>query len=202
MSLYDDLGVKKGASRDEIKKSYRRKAQKEHPDKGGSKETFHAIQKAYAVLGDYSRRAHYDATGEDGRAPSIREEALTVLSSVFMQILNNVDTDHTNVVQEISNFLQGEVRKMLQEIKNHQTGIAKRERALKRLKYVGNGPNIMEQMIQADIDGRKRGLEMGNHKNEVFAEAIRMLGDYSWQASPVTAADMPHLFRGARAWTP
>jgi DnaJ family protein A protein 2 len=51
---------------DEIKKAYRQKALKEHPDRGGDKEKFQAIQQAYEVLFDKEKRDLYDKYGEDG----------------------------------------------------------------------------------------------------------------------------------------
>ena len=42
-SYYDILGVKKTASADEIKKAFRKLAQKHHPDAGGDEETFKEV---------------------------------------------------------------------------------------------------------------------------------------------------------------
>ncbi len=61
---YKTLGVDKGASADDIKKSYRKLARKYHPDanKGDSKaeERFKEISEAYTVLSDEKRRKEYD----------------------------------------------------------------------------------------------------------------------------------------------
>jgi molecular chaperone DnaJ len=61
---YKVLGVTKGASADEIKKSYRKLARKYHPDanKGDSsaEEKFKEISEAYNVLSDDKRRKEYD----------------------------------------------------------------------------------------------------------------------------------------------
>lgn len=61
---YKALGVSKGASADEIKKSYRKLARKYHPDanKGdtASEERFKEISEAYNVLSDPKRRKEYD----------------------------------------------------------------------------------------------------------------------------------------------
>jgi DnaJ-class molecular chaperone len=47
---YEILGVQPGASEDEIKRAYRKKAMKHHPDKGGDPEEFKKIQGAYDRL--------------------------------------------------------------------------------------------------------------------------------------------------------
>lgn len=68
MSYYDELGLSKTASDEEIKKSYRRLAHKYHPDKGGSSEDaakFKKANEAYQVLSDKQKRAEYDQFGHD-----------------------------------------------------------------------------------------------------------------------------------------
>src|SRR5215470_11030077 len=66
-SLYDTLGVKKGASADEIKKAYRKLARKYHPDANqgdkGAEERFKQVQTAYDVLSDEEKRKAYDRFG-------------------------------------------------------------------------------------------------------------------------------------------
>ena len=90
MSLYDDLGVGKQATKEQIKRAYRKMAKRHHPDSNGgngSAEEFHAIALAYEVLSDPKRRARYDATGntQDGPKGSIEEKARQRLVSIFMQ---------------------------------------------------------------------------------------------------------------------
>ena len=63
---YDLLGVDKDASFDQIKKAYRKKALKEHPDKGGDPDKFKEITNAYETLSDKDKRELYDQYGEEG----------------------------------------------------------------------------------------------------------------------------------------
>jgi len=67
---YKLLGVNKNASKDEIKKSYRKLAMKYHPDKtSGDKtaeERFKKISEAYAVLSDKEKRRQYNTFGSAG----------------------------------------------------------------------------------------------------------------------------------------
>jgi molecular chaperone DnaJ len=63
---YKILGVPKSASKDEIKKAYRKLAHKHHPDKGGDEKTFKKISEAYHVLSNDKKREQYDMFGKSG----------------------------------------------------------------------------------------------------------------------------------------
>jgi len=60
---YKILGVEKGASKDEVKKAFRKAAHEHHPDKGGDEAKFKEINEAYQVLGDEKKRQQYDQFG-------------------------------------------------------------------------------------------------------------------------------------------
>lgn len=61
---YEILGIKKGASDDEIKRAYRRLAHEYHPDKaGGNEAKFKEINEAYQMLSDKQKRQQYDQFG-------------------------------------------------------------------------------------------------------------------------------------------
>merc|ERR1719272_1796722 len=68
--LYDALGVSPGASASEIKKAYRKKAMKYHPDKNkgdtAAEEKFKMCSAAYDVLSDDEKKQTYDMHGEAG----------------------------------------------------------------------------------------------------------------------------------------
>ena len=63
---YELLGVDKNATMDQIKKAFRKKAVKEHPDKGGDLKKWQEITAAYDVLADKDKREMYDQGGEEG----------------------------------------------------------------------------------------------------------------------------------------
>lgn len=60
---YKILGVSKNASPTEIKKAFRKLAQKHHPDKGGDPEKFKEINEAYQILSNSEKKAQYDQFG-------------------------------------------------------------------------------------------------------------------------------------------
>lgn len=63
---YEILGVDKKASKEDIKKAFRKLAHKYHPDKGGDEIKFKEINEAYQTLSDDKKRAQYDNFGSTG----------------------------------------------------------------------------------------------------------------------------------------
>ena len=72
MDLYKTLWIEKTASKDEIKKAYRKLAMKYHPDRNnGNKEAetkFKEINEAYSTLSDDGKRQQYDTFWSSGWA--------------------------------------------------------------------------------------------------------------------------------------
>ena len=60
-NFYKELGLKQSATKDEIKSSYRSLVKKHHPDTGGEKDKFLAIQLAWETLNDPIKKAKYDS---------------------------------------------------------------------------------------------------------------------------------------------
>lgn len=71
---YEVLGLKKGASDEEIKKAFRKMAKQYHPDlhpgDAEAEKKFKEINEAYGVLSDADKKSKYDAYGHAGVDPS------------------------------------------------------------------------------------------------------------------------------------
>ena len=71
---YEVLGLKKGATEDEIKKAFRKSALKYHPDRNpGDKEAeekFKEVNEAYSILSDPDKKNKYDRFGFAGVDPN------------------------------------------------------------------------------------------------------------------------------------
>lgn len=80
---YEILGISKDASTAEIKKAYMKLARKHHPDKGGDKEMFQKVSKAYEVLSDETKRSRYDRFGEDGLDGGVGIDPSELFASMF-----------------------------------------------------------------------------------------------------------------------
>jgi molecular chaperone DnaJ len=68
---YEVLGVKKDATKEELKKAYRKLVKKYHPDvnkEEDAEEKFKEVQEAYETLSDEGKRSAYDQYGHAGTA--------------------------------------------------------------------------------------------------------------------------------------
>lgn len=81
--FYDLLEVSPNASEADLKKAYRKRALRLHPDKGGDPELFKEVTHAYEVLSDPEKRSIYDAKGEAGLSEQGGMDAQDLFSQLF-----------------------------------------------------------------------------------------------------------------------
>jgi DnaJ-class molecular chaperone len=106
---YSILGVSEKASREEIRRTFRRLAMKYHPDKNlgnerSAEEKFKEINEAYAVLGDEAKRQRYDRmrkTGFAGYGTQYAGGRYYSQEQVFADAFNN-----PYLVQELARMFQ------------------------------------------------------------------------------------------------
>lgn len=176
MSHYQTLDVPRDATSEDIKRAYRRKASKAHPDKGGSDEQMAALNRAMAVLEDPARREQYDRTGEDGEKPSIEARARQSMFSMFKQALEVTDA---NLVAVVSLAIGSKKTEMLRERHKAQ---AKRERLVRRrgkVKAFDGVENIAHTIIDQEVSACNAALEQIGEIEQVMDQCTRMLKAYT-----------------------
>ena len=105
VDLYDVLGVGHNATSEQIKKAYKKLANKFHPDKErGDEEIFKRINQAYETLIDPLKRQSYDITGiyegtDAIHVKSARESIELAIFNIINQ--NEAHIEYVDIVQTI-----------------------------------------------------------------------------------------------------
>ena len=193
---YAILGVERTATKEEIKKAFRRKASEMHPDKGGADDdAMAAVNVAYEVLSDDERRAAYDATGEDSRGMLMTQaqQGVAQLILQFIQGQNGNGDIMTKVVAELC----GQLAAAEENVSEGERILASFQRASGKLKFKGKGKDYASAMIAARIDELKDKIRRARQNVERIKLGIECAKDYdyevSWNWSPPQGPDGPVL---------
>ena len=112
MSLYDDLGVDQETSQGGLRRAFKHKAGKTHPDKkGGNTEAFKQIQKAYSILSNPEKKKRYDETGQTNTTPVLRQQSINVISELFIKATLKHQLEKRNYWVEIKVSLLEAIQK-------------------------------------------------------------------------------------------
>lgn len=197
--LYETLGVTRDATNDDIRRAFKRKVRKDHPDvAGGDAERFRALVVARDVLADEARRAKYDATGNVDDPPDAFEaNALNLVMAsvehVYRACRNRrLDVAGVDVMGDVRKHIdgqlgdvqarQGEARAEAGRLR----AFAARFKAKKR-----GGVNHVARMVASRADEMERNAASADEMIHVMRRAVEiaMSHDYDWKASPHVAAE-------------
>ena len=123
-NLYAELGLKENATQGEIKSSYRRLVKQHHPDAGGEKDRFLAIQYAWETLNDPSKKAQYDKTLNSLQQPSTfsnenweekvntKKYSSTIKDNEVKNWIKNIYTPTNRFISQIIKPLSQEIKEL------------------------------------------------------------------------------------------
>lgn len=190
--LYSVLGVARGAGGDEIKRAYRSLAKAKHPDVGGSRGEFEAIQQAHEVLIDAERRAKYDATGEiGGPAANPLAGVMEVLDGLLAAVVSQMnDLRGEDVVQLMRDRLREEERKIAQAIAGIPAKAAKIDKLAARF-HCASGENVIRKSLELRAEAMRKQVADATAHREKIRAAIKFLDTYSFD---VESQGMSHIF--------
>jgi curved DNA-binding protein CbpA len=189
--LYQILGIKRAAARDEIQKAYRRKAKSLHPDGGGSVEAFGELSTAYTVLSDSDRRERYDTTGEVVvvRPNNLDASAIEVIAQKLGLVLH-AEQDMTSM--DIAALLEQAIRQDVAEREAQMAGLQRameRARTLRdRVKRKSEGrDNMLARVLDWHESSAKTHIKKNEEAIRSMDRALEMLKDYSFTEDIVLA---------------
>ena len=182
MNLYDKLEVPKNADASTIKKAYRKKAQKAHPDKsGGSEKEFQEVKKAYEVLIDPARRERYDQNGDERAQPPLENQAVTNFATLMINIISRANK-YTKVIEEARREISKERNSKKSVIQQVQRAIDQRMEVAARFKAKKGKENLIADFLKANVEGFKGQIAELEKEIEMFDLVEKMLNDYEYES--------------------
>ena len=202
---YEVLGVKKDASDKQVKDSYRRKAMESHPDRGGDAREFSLVSQAWAMIGDPSKRAEYDSTGEVKSEKDYENMAIDIICKSFEHALNPPNPwggsrrkmDPLAVCRKhADDIISGTIGKINGDISEANSRVKTYESYRKNIVAKANTIPLIENLLDARIKEAKsiiEGARRAKHKmGEVKAFIHQILDQYEYQGT--TETDNPTAY--------
>jgi len=177
MNLYDELGVYSNATGSEIKKAYKRKAQKNHPDKEtGSVGKFKQIAHAYAVLSNDQRRKKYDECGDESEVPNEQAELITMLSQLFITFIDSGKKG--NIVDLVIADIHYKLKVAYNKIATLEKIADNLETKLGRVVTHNKEPNLYESIIMQKLEIIKNDIIILESFINKMKKILEMLDNY------------------------
>ena len=204
--LYEILGIGRDATKEEIKKAYRKLALKYHPDHNPgnqeAEEKFKEVNMAYEVLSDPDKKKGYDETGNYDGEDNVRKAAIDQLRSMIAQAVKQ-DNEMSRIssfgsLYESDNTLMKKIMRALAKQKaDTNSSIVEARKAIKHLEEekkkvrmkdnAKHSFNIFESTVDVLINNSKAYVAQAESQLEMLNIATELASDYE----DVTAEKTP-----------
>ncbi len=189
-NIYEFFDIDKSAGEDEIKKVYRKKSKKVHPDLGGNQEDFEKVNQYYKLLISPKLRKIYDETGQIKEKKDVTFNFMDTIIRIFEETLfKSINKDHSNYAikdfrkDDIILKMKSNIQKEINEFKeqkevaiNSNVGI---KEILKRIK--SKNENIFENLLKEKIKVNEFAFIELKEKIENHNKALSFLKDYNYE---------------------
>lgn len=201
-NLYAILGITKSATLEEIRKAYRRRAKKLHPDHGGSVEAFGELALAYETLSDGGSRAHYDATGKvEPRNPdNLNAAAMEIIyEKLGVVIYGDHELGSFGLARVIEDAIKRDVAELEQHIATQRRAVQRAEQLRSRLKCKSaEQESLMGRLIDWHGQAASHLIKKNEHTMDVLSQSLNLLEEYGLEseyADPDGAEDLSETLR-------
>ena len=189
---YKTLGVDRDATPEQIRAARRKKASSAHPDKGGTDGQMQDINRAYAVLSDPDLRKRYDETGADAPAePAARQVAMQTFAQILLEV---VSRDNVNLVKEVERRSRTAKVNLASQETDARRKITRLEARLKKLRFIGNGIDLVRNTIEGAVADERRKLAQIEQAREVGEIVMELAQSYEDETEEQVAAPWGSVF--------
>ena len=196
MSLYDDLGVSRDATDDEIKQAWRRLSSENHPDRFTDETEKHAanermakVNAAYTVLSDSEKRQSYDAFG-DSDFNLADQVKLTVVQEFNAVVSGPTFAFITDIMQALRESFEHKLNSNSREVEKARKDIARMTKLAKRIHVKEGhsaGTNVFLDLIQKKIQGAENFIQNATRVEAVLKASIEYLDSFEDSGPDSTA---------------
>ena len=183
---YETLGVAKDADAATVKRAYRRRARKLHPDvRGGDEEKFKELQRAYALLEDPATRARYDQVGDAAANPNpLRDQAERQLALLFALCVAARGPNQP-VLDLVRSAVEHDIRDLkarLPQIDAEAKRMAKAfHEAAERLTRKDGGDSLLAEALRKSGDDAANSSKDARGELEKLAEMLKVLDEHQYR---------------------
>jgi len=174
---YATLGVDPKATMDEIQAAYRRKAQENHPDRGGNPELMKDINMAWKILSDPAMKERYDS-GKGVNLSPLEQRARAVILNYVQIVIRTTDVNQ-DMIHCIRQLMAEQYARMMNARENTKQDLIRLRKRLDRLK--GPAGNFIADAMQSEIDKGEQMLKTIDEDEEMHLKAGEMLKEFSYQ---------------------
>lgn len=186
--LYETLGVAKDATRDAIKKAFRRLAKDAHPDTGGSAEKFHALELAHRVLTNEEARARYDRDGTtEAELDNTDTQAMSVIAANIDRLMADEDAKFKDLVGEIRKQMQADIKTAERNIGEGRKFELRTIDLRKRVKG-GNGAAFILRVFDNKLRDAATAIASLEQQIKIRERALAMIEDASFDPEKRSAS--------------
>lgn len=191
--LYKTLGVKRDATHDQIRKAYRKRSKRYHPDMPtGNAARFAVLKIAHDVLTDVDARAHYDLTGEimqrklEGADDA---EFMNAIAALLQRALERMQSpERQNLVESMKCLTTADratVKGRHSSLTMSRKKLGQVQERLKRKD--GTAQNVLGALLASQITEVERQLTLHNNLLAMIDRIEKFLADYDYNADVETS---------------
>jgi hypothetical protein len=181
-NLYEVLGVPPDATKEEIKKAYRRKSAQHHPDKkgGGDHKQMALVVKAKLTLMDDEKRAYYDEHGTE--QPAV-DPVQTAFADLIVGIVMNEKVEREDWIEVGTHMLNTAERECHNSLLKFKATIKRLQKAAGRLKR-SEGVNLFDEVLIKKVEHIETLMERQQREIELIKALRVMLQGYRDSGAP------------------
>jgi len=180
---YEILGVAKNATTENIKKIFKEKCKKLHPDHGGNLEDFTNLKKAFDILMDSSKRKFYDEYGVDDSFDIENEARLVAIQIVISVLAESSD------LCDIDKVIVGVFQTCLNRLKEQEVqSKATRDKLQRRLDSIQKKPanDFLTDEIIKVIESHNQVMKRTQLNYHIHDVALKLVREYKFDVSKIS----------------